>query len=196
PFNYQFLRDVLNDQYKAEQQFAKIFSFFAVLAIFIACLGLWGLASFTTTLKLREIGIRKVLGASATSIVSLLSWQFCRLVLVASVIAIPLTWYGIDSWLDNFAFRTNLAWDLFVVPVAILTFLALGTVSVQIIRGASVNPARVLRSELVVIQSSMLRRFNLTHRLLVTRHRITRSWVRGAELRRRRGVFYGYGPFG
>lgn len=147
PFNYQFLDDFFNAQYKAEQQFAKIFSFFAVLAIFIACLGLWGLASFTTTLKLREIGIRKVLGASATSIVSLLSWQFCRLVLVASVIAIPLTWYGIDSWLDNFAFRTNLAWDLFVVPVAILTFLALGTVSVQIIRGASVNPARVLRSE-------------------------------------------------
>src|SRR5690606_40691990 len=128
PFNYQFLGDFFNAQYKAEQQFAKIFSFFAVLAIFIACLGLWGLASFTTTLKLREIGVRKVLGASATSIVSLLSWQVCRLVRLASVIAIPLTWYGIDSWLDNFAFRTNLAWDLFVVPVAILTFFALGTV--------------------------------------------------------------------
>src|SRR5690606_10554207 len=124
-----------------------IFSFFAVLAIFIACLGLWGLASFTTTLKLKEIGIRKVLGASATSIVSLLSWQFFQLVLIASLIAIRLTWYGIDSWLSGFAVRTALAWDLFVVPVAILSFLALGTVSLQILRGANVNPAKVLRAE-------------------------------------------------
>jgi putative ABC transport system permease protein len=147
PFDYQFLDDFFNTQYKAEQQFAQIFGFFAVLAIFIACLGLWGLASFTTALKLKEIGIRKVLGASAGSIVSLLSWQFSRLVLIASVIAIPLTWYGIDSWLNNFAFRTKLAWDLFVVPMAILSLLALGTVSVQIIRGASVNPARILRTE-------------------------------------------------
>ena len=147
PFDYQFLDDFFNSQYKAEQQFGQIFSFFAVLAIFIACLGLWGLASFTTALKLKEIGIRKVLGASAASIVSLLSWQFFRLVLIASVMAIPLTWYGIDSWLDNFAFRTKLAWDLFVVPVAILSFLALGTVSLQIIRGARANPATVLRTE-------------------------------------------------
>lgn len=147
PFDYNFLDDFFNSQYKAEQQFAEIFSLFAVLAIFIACLGLWALASFTTTLKLKEIGIRKVLGASAGSIVSLLSWQFFKLVLIASVLAIPLTWYGIDSWLSNFPFRTALAWDLFVVPVAILSFLALGTVSLQIIRGASVNPARVLRTE-------------------------------------------------
>lgn len=147
PFDYRFLDDFFNSQYQAERQFAKIFSLFAALAIFIACLGLWGLASFTTTLKLKEIGIRKVLGASAASIVSLLSWQFFKLVLIASLIAIPLTWYGIDSWLSGFAFRTALAWDLFVVPVAILSFLALGTVSLQIIRGANVNPAKVLRAE-------------------------------------------------
>lgn len=147
PFDYHFLDDFFNSQYKAERQFAQIFSLFAVLAIVIACLGLWGLASFTTTLRLKEIGIRKVLGASAGSIVSLLSWQFFKLVLIASLIAIPLTWYGIDSWLSSFAFRTALAWDLFVVPVAILSFLALGTVSLQIIRGAGVNPAKVLRAE-------------------------------------------------
>ncbi|HYG19278.1 MAG TPA: FtsX-like permease family protein, partial [Ohtaekwangia sp.] len=111
------------------------------------CLGLWGLAAFTTTQKLKEIGIRKVLGASVRSIMSLLSWQFFKLVLIASVIALPLTWYGIDTWLDNFAFRIGLKWDLFVVPVVILAVIALGTVSLQILRGANINPAKILRSE-------------------------------------------------
>ncbi len=147
PFDYYFLDDFFDSQYKGEQQFAKIFSLFAMLAIVIACLGLWGLASFTTTQKLKEIGIRKVLGASVSSILSLLSWQFLKLVLIASVIALPLTWYGVDSWLSNFAFRIGLEWDLFVVPVVILIILALGTVSLQIIRGANINPAKILRSE-------------------------------------------------
>ena len=147
PFDYYFLDDFFNNQYKAEQQFASIFSLFAILAILIACLGLWGLAAFTTTQKLKEIGIRKVLGASVSSIMSLLSWQFFKLVLIASVLAIPLTWYGIDSWLSNFAFRIGLEWDLFVVPVVILAVIALGTVSLQIFRGANVNPAKILRTE-------------------------------------------------
>jgi putative ABC transport system permease protein len=147
PFDYFFLDDFFNNQYKAEEQFASIFSLFAVLAIIIACLGLWGLASFTTAQKLKEIGIRKVLGASVASIMSLLSWQFFKLVLIASLLAIPLTWYGINSWLGNFAFRIGMEWDLFLVPVAILAALALGTVSVQILRGANVNPARILRTE-------------------------------------------------
>lgn len=147
PFDYFFLDDFFNSQYKAEQQFASIFSLFALLAILIACLGLFGLASFTTTLKLKEIGIRKVLGASVTSIVSLLSWQFFKLVFVATAIAIPLTWYGIDKWLSNFAYRIGLGWDLFVVPMLILALLALGTVSTQIFRGANINPARILRTE-------------------------------------------------
>ena len=147
PFNYFFLDDFFNSQYKAEQQFASIFSLFAALAIVIACLGLWGLASFTTTQKLKEIGIRKVLGASVSSIMSLLSWQFFKLVLIASALALPLSWYGIDSWLGNFAFRIGLEWDLFLVPVVILALLALTTVSIQIFRGANVNPARILRTE-------------------------------------------------
>jgi putative ABC transport system permease protein len=147
PFDYYFLDDFFNNQYKDEQQFGKIFSLFAVLAIIIACLGLWGLASFTTTQKLREISIRKVLGASTASIMSLLSGQFMKLVLIASLIALPLTWYGIDTWLDNFAFRIGLGWDLFVVPAILLGVIALGTVSVQIFRGANSNPAEVLRSE-------------------------------------------------
>ncbi|HPH47226.1 MAG TPA: FtsX-like permease family protein, partial [Chryseolinea sp.] len=145
--DYYFLDDFFDSQYKGEQQFAKIFSLFAMLAIVIACLGLWGLASFTTTQKLKEIGIRKVLGASVSSILLLLSWQFLKLVLIASVIALPLTWYGVDSWLGNFAFRIGLEWSLFVVPVLILITLALGTVSLQIVRGANINPAKILRSE-------------------------------------------------
>ncbi|AYB32120.1 ABC transporter permease [Chryseolinea soli] len=147
PFDYYFLDDFFNSQYKSEQQFGKIFSMFSMLAIIIACLGLWGLASFTTAQKLKEIGIRKVLGASVGSIMSLLSWQFFKLVLIASVIAIPLTWYGIDAWLAGFAFRIGLQWDLFVVPVVILSLLALGTVSFQIFRGANINPAKILRTE-------------------------------------------------
>jgi putative ABC transport system permease protein len=147
PFDYFFLDDFFNTQYKDEQQFASIFSLFAILAIVIACLGLWGLASFTTAQKLKEIGIRKVMGASSASIMSLLSWQFFKLVLISSILAIPLTWYGIHSWLANFAFRIGLQWDLFVVPVVILAILALGTVSLQILKGASINPARILRSE-------------------------------------------------
>lgn len=147
PFDYYFLDDFFNNQYKDDQQFASIFGLFAALAIIIACLGLWGLASFTTTQKLKEIGIRKVLGASVRSIMSLLSWQFFKLVLIASAVAIPLTWYGIDTWLGNFAFRIGLQWDLFVVPVVILSVLSIGTVSLQIYRGANINPARTLRSE-------------------------------------------------
>jgi putative ABC transport system permease protein len=147
PFDYYFLDDFFNGQYKADQQFGKIFSLFAMLAIVIACLGLWGLASFTTTQKLKEIGIRKVLGASVSSIMSLLSWQFLKLILIATLIALPLTWYGVHTWLSSFAFRIGLEWDLFVVPVVMLIVLALGTVSLQILRGANVNPAKILRTE-------------------------------------------------
>ena len=147
PFDYYFLDTFFDKQYKDDQQFAKIFGLFAMLAILIACLGLWGLAAFTTTQKLKEISIRKVLGASVLSIMSLLSGQFMKLVLIASVIAVPLTWYGIDTWLDNFAFRIDLEWDLFVVPAAILGLIALITISFQIFRGASLNPATTLRAE-------------------------------------------------
>ena len=147
PFDFYFLDDFFNNQYTADQQFGKIFSLFALLAIIIACLGLWGLASFTTAQKLKEIGIRKVLGASAGSIMSLLSWQFLKLVLIASVIGLPLAWYGVNTWLSGFAFRIGLQWDLLVVPLVILTIIALGTVSLQILRGANINPAKTLRTE-------------------------------------------------
>src|SRR6185295_6997725 len=120
PFDYYFLDDFFNGQYKADQQFGKIFSLFAILAIVIACLGLWGLASFTTAQKLKEIGIRKVLGASVGGIITLLSWEFLKLILVATVIGIPLTWYGVHTWLTTFAFRIGIQPDMFLVPVVIL----------------------------------------------------------------------------
>lgn len=147
PFNFYFLDDFFDKQYKDDQQFGKIFSLFAGLAIVIACLGLWGLASFTTTQKLKEIGIRKVLGASVPNIMTLLSWQFFKLVLIASVIGLPLTWYGLNEWLSGFAFRIPLAVDLFIVPTIILTIIAITTVGLQILKGANVNPAKILRSE-------------------------------------------------
>jgi putative ABC transport system permease protein len=147
PFDYYFLDDFFDLQYKSDQQFGKIFTVFSLLAISIACLGLFGLASFTTTQKLREISIRKVMGASVSSIVVLLSRQFIALVLIASVIAVPLIWYGLDTWLDTFAFRIGLGWDLFVIPMTLLTVIALLTVGMQIVKGANTNPAQILRTE-------------------------------------------------
>ncbi len=147
PYQYYFLDDFFNSQYKSENQFNKIFGLFAVLAVLISCLGLWGLASFTTTQKLKEIGIRKALGASAGNIVYLLTSRFLVLIMVASVVALPLSWFSMNSWLNGFAYRIGLRWDLFLVPVVILILIALLTVSVQVVRGAATNPANVLRSE-------------------------------------------------
>ncbi len=147
PFDYYFLDDFFNSQYKGDQQFGSIFGIFAVLAIVIACLGLWGLASFTTTQRLKEIGIRKVLGASVGGIMSRLSWQFLKLILIATLIALPLAWYGITTWLDSYAFKVGMQVDMFIIPVIILAAISLGTVSVQIARGANINPARILRTE-------------------------------------------------
>lgn len=147
PFDYFFLDDFFDKQYKDDQQFGKIFSLFAGLAIVIACLGLWGLAAFSTKLKLREIGIRKVLGASVAGILSLLSTQYVKLLLIATALAIPLTWYGIQSWLSDFAFQIPITADLFFIPAVVLFVVALATVSIQILHGASINPAKILRSE-------------------------------------------------
>lgn len=147
PFEYTFLDDSFNAQYKSDQQFGNIFGMFASLAVAISCLGLWGLASFTTAQRLKEIGIRKVLGASVSSIVILLSGQFMRLVFIAAIIALPIVWYGSRTWLHNFAFRIGLGLDLFILPIVVLALIALLTVSLQVFKGAITNPAKVLRSE-------------------------------------------------
>jgi len=147
PFSYKFLDDSFNQQYKSDQQFGSIFGMFAGLAIAICCLGLWGLASFTTSQKLREIGIRKVLGASVRSIAYLLVRQFVVLIGLSAVIAIPLSWYGMNSWLNGFAFKIGVEWELFAIPVLILTLIALITISLQVRRGAIMNPVDVLKTE-------------------------------------------------
>jgi putative ABC transport system permease protein len=147
PFQYRFLDDSFNSQYKADQQFGKIFGMFAGLAIAICCLGLWGLASFTTSQRLKEIGIRKVLGAPVGSIITLLVRQFMILIGIAALIAIPISWYGVDSWLSGFAFHIPLEWGLFVIPILILTAIALLTVGMQVRRGVMSNPVDVLKSE-------------------------------------------------
>jgi putative ABC transport system permease protein len=147
PYEYQFLDDSFNTQYKSDRQFGSIFGIFAGLAVAISCLGLWGLAAYTTSLKLKEIGVRKVLGASVSSLLYLLCRQFLLLIAVAAVVAVPMAWLGVDRWLQGFAYRIGLPWDLFVVPIVALTGITLLTVSIQVIKGATVNPVKVLRSE-------------------------------------------------
>lgn len=147
PFEYYFLDEFFDRQYREEKQFAQVFGLFAGLAIGIACLGLWGLAAFTTTQKLKEISIRRVLGASTLCLLSLLAGQFMKLVLIAAVVSLPLTWYGVDQWLSTFPYRVGVGWDIFVIPTAVLAFIALLTVGFQIVKGARANPAAVLRSE-------------------------------------------------
>ena len=147
PFSYYFLDDFFNVQYQEENQFARLFTMFSVLAIIIACLGLWGLASFTTAQRVKEISIRKVLGATVNNIVALLSAQFLKLLLLSSMIAMPIMWIIGNSWINNFAFRMRMTAEVFIVPLLAFTIIAIGTVSLQVFRGASANPAKVLRSE-------------------------------------------------
>ena len=147
PFEYQFLDERYNNQYAADQRFGQVFGVFTGLAILVACLGLFGLASFTTTQRTKEIGIRKVLGSSVFEIVSMLFKEFTILILIAFVVAIPLAWYAVDRWLQGYAFHTNIAWWLFVLPLFMVLLIAIITVSFQSIKAALMNPVKALRTE-------------------------------------------------
>jgi len=147
PFDYFFLDDHYNMQYKADMQFGKVFSLFAGLAIFIACLGLFGLASFMTTQRTKEIGVRKVLGATVASILVLLSKDFSKFILTAILISIPLSWYLMHNWLADFANRISISWWLFAIPAILLLFIALLTISFQTVKSALANPVDSLRDE-------------------------------------------------
>ncbi|QHT70439.1 FtsX-like permease family protein [Rhodocytophaga rosea] len=147
PFEYFFLDEYFNRQYQTDQQFGQTFAFFASLAIFIACLGLFGLASFTTTQRTKEIGVRKVLGASVPDILLLLSKDFLRLILIACVIAIPVAWVVMHQWLESYAFRINLQWWLFALPGILIIGIAIVTVSFQSMRAALADPVKSLRNE-------------------------------------------------
>jgi putative ABC transport system permease protein len=147
PFNYFFVDENFNKQYGAEERFGRLFMYFAVLAIFISCLGLLGLASYSTLQRTREIGIRKVLGASISGIVNMLSKEFLLLVLLAALVAFPLSWYGMQSWLNDYAYKINISWVIFAMAGLLAFFIAIVTVSFQAIRAALANPVKSLRSE-------------------------------------------------
>ncbi len=144
---YFFLDDHFDEQYKADKRFGQVFTLFTSLAILVACLGLFGLASFTTLQRTKEIGIRKVLGASVGSILNLLYREFALLLIIAFVIATPLAWFTTSNWLQNYAFRINLQWTYFVVPFVIIIAIAFITVSFQSVKAAIANPVKSLRSE-------------------------------------------------
>ncbi|MEO0332187.1 MAG: FtsX-like permease family protein, partial [Bacteroidota bacterium] len=147
PFNYFFLDDAFNQQYKADLQFGKLFSTFSALAIFIACLGLFALTSYSATLRIKEIGIRKVLGASINNLMLLLSREYLVLLLIAVVLAIPATIIGGKAWLDNYAYKTEIRLDLLLVPGLILLFISVLTVSYRTYAAAKTNPAESLKAE-------------------------------------------------
>lgn len=147
PFSYDFADEEFNQQYEPEEQFGKLFLNFAMLAILISCMGLLGLASYTTLRRTKEIGIRKVLGASAASIVRLLSGEFLILVLIALLIATPVCWYLMHGWLHDFYYRIRLSWWIFGLGGGLAMTIALLTVNFQTIRAALANPATVLKTE-------------------------------------------------
>ncbi|CAG5003528.1 hypothetical protein DYBT9275_03172 [Dyadobacter sp. CECT 9275] len=147
PFKYQFLDEQYNNLYKDEQQAVKLFNFFASVAILISCLGLFGLATFTAQNRTREIGIRKVLGATVYGIVALLSADFLKLVLIASVVAIPVAHYFMEQWLAGFAYHIEMQWWIFADAGILALFIALATISFQSIKAALTNPVDSLRSE-------------------------------------------------
>ena len=146
-FDYVFLDENFNRQYQNEQLFSKSFGIFAALAIFVACLGLFGLAMFTTIQRTKEIGVRKVLGASVQNILVLVSKDFLVLVLIASIIAFPVAWYAMNSWLENFAYRINISWEVFAAAGIAALLVALVTISFQAIKSAIANPVKSLRTE-------------------------------------------------
>jgi len=146
-FDYFFLDDHFNDQYKSDQRFGQVFGLFTSLTILVACMGLFALASFTTFQRTKEIGIRKVLGASVFNILKLLYREFALLLLIAFVIAVPLAWLTTSNWLQGYAFRISMHWMFFLLPFIFMIVIAFITVSFQTIKAAMANPAKSLRTE-------------------------------------------------
>ncbi len=147
PVSYSFLDDRLNALYRNEARMMEMCGYFSILAIFIACLGLFGLASYTTEQRTREIGVRKVMGATVSKIIILLSREFAKWVLIANIIAWPVAYFAMNKWLDNFAYRINIGWIAFLLTAVLTSMIALLTVSYQSIKAAVANPADSLRYE-------------------------------------------------
>jgi putative ABC transport system permease protein len=146
-FEYKFLDDTIAAQYQAEQRTSNIVKIASALSIFIACMGLFGLATLAVTRRTKEIGIRKVLGANVSSIVGLLSKDFAKLIFIAAIIACPLAWWFMNDWLKDFAYRVNISWRVFVLAAFVVLMIALLTVSMQSIKAALMNPVKSLRTE-------------------------------------------------
>jgi putative ABC transport system permease protein len=147
PFTYFFMDEAYDAMYKAEDRLAQILTFFTGLAILIACLGLFGLATFMAMQRTKEIAIRKIVGASMQTIIKLLSVKFILLVLLSVIVASPIAWYFMNKWLQNFAYRVSIEWWIFVVAAIIAVLIALITVSFQAIKAAVANPVKSLRTE-------------------------------------------------
>lgn len=147
PFTYNFIDKDLDNLYHGEQKMGRIFNLFATLAIFISCLGLYGLSAFMAEQRTKEIGVRKVLGASVTGIVYLLSTSFTKLILIAIAIAIPLSWYGIHQWLQGFAYHISVSWIVFALASLVVLVIAWLTVSYESVKAAITRPAVSLKSE-------------------------------------------------
>ncbi len=147
PFEFQFMEERLQQNYLADQRMSGLIFWGTLLAIFISCLGLFGLAAFAAERREKEIGVRKVLGASTTSIVALLSKDFIKLILVALVVAIPVSWYSMNQWLNDFAYRINIEWWVFALSGILAIGIALLTVSFQSVKAAIANPIQSLRNE-------------------------------------------------
>ncbi|NUM68212.1 FtsX-like permease family protein [candidate division KSB1 bacterium] len=147
PFTAYFLDDRLERYYRADQALGRLFGIFAGVGIFVSCLGLLGLVTYATEQRTKEIGIRKVLGATTSTVVSLLSKEYLKLVAIANLIAWPVSYYFINGWLQDFAYRIDLGWGIFVAAGGLALLIALLTVSAQTVRAALANPVDSLRYE-------------------------------------------------
>ena len=147
PFDYSFLDEEFNALYLSDKRMGSVFGLFTILSVFVACLGLFGLATYTAERRTREIGIRKVLGASVQGIVRLLSQDFLKLVFIASIIAFPVAWWAMNKWLEDFAYRINISWEVFLASGLAVILIALVTVSFKAIKAAITNPVKSLRME-------------------------------------------------
>jgi len=146
-FDYGFVDKQIGEQYAAEEKFSKIFLYFSVLSILIACLGLYGLTAYSASQKVKEIGVRKVLGATVSNLAILLSGSFLKLVVLAFLIAVPISWYVLNNWLTDFAYRINISWWMFGAAGLLVLVIAIVTVSFQVIKAAIANPVKSLRTE-------------------------------------------------
>jgi putative ABC transport system permease protein len=147
PFSYGFLNDVLRWDYVNDQREQQMMAAFTFVAIFISCLGLLGLITYTVAQKAREISIRKVVGASVTDIVALFSKQYFRLILIANLIAWPVGWYFMNNWLQGFAYRVNISWWMFAISLSAGIIIAFSTIAFKTINAAMANPVDRLRAE-------------------------------------------------